>query len=242
MVVLKSDGFLNLLVLGANPGVVDISVGVKLGKRLEALLRLTMVDQPTRRLGEEHDEDTEDDSGDVLDTQRDTPLPAVVVGEVVAAESNPGRDESTDTQHELLEGGDTTTDAGVCKLGLVQRDDHDEETNTETSDGTTSVEVVEVHGTSLETTAEQEEDATDEDCHTTTELVTGNTSKTRTEEGSSGEDRDDGTSFVVGRVEFGNEGLCTDGAGNDTQVITVEDGADGGKHGHQELYMVSDYG
>lgn len=48
----------------------------------------------------------------------------------IGAIAQPSGDERADTQHELLQGGHSPTDARVCNLTLVDRDDHDEKADT----------------------------------------------------------------------------------------------------------------
>jgi hypothetical protein len=79
--VLLGNGLLDLLILGADPGIVDVAVGMQLGKGAEAFVGTAVVDEPTGGLGEEEDEKSKDTAGDDLDGQRQAPLQGVVVGE-----------------------------------------------------------------------------------------------------------------------------------------------------------------
>ena len=104
--MLIGDTFLNLLDLRSYPGVVDVAIGVQTSKGVQGLFLLTLVHKPARRLGEDEDERTEDECGNTLDTEGDSPLSVVGVV-VVCAPTCPTRDESTDAQHELLESGNS---------------------------------------------------------------------------------------------------------------------------------------
>ena len=74
----------------------------------------------SRRFGEEEDQKSEQKSREHLDTERDAPLSAIVVTVAgIATECGPGSYESTNSQHKLLQGSDTTTNARVGKFGLV---------------------------------------------------------------------------------------------------------------------------
>lgn len=77
--MLDGDALLDLLKLGANPGVIDVALGVQASESLETLIDVTLVDEPTGGLGEEEDQGGEDDGGETLETEGDTPLARVVV-------------------------------------------------------------------------------------------------------------------------------------------------------------------
>lgn len=47
---------LNLSILGPHPGVVDVAVRVEPCERLKTVFLTAVVDEPTRRLGEDHDQ------------------------------------------------------------------------------------------------------------------------------------------------------------------------------------------
>lgn len=121
---------------------------VELGEGLEPFLLFTVVDEPlpialvmcipvktgqaySGTLWEQHDQKRQQTSRDDLNTETDSPLPRVVWTEAgVAAKRSPTCDQSTDSQHELLQGSDSTTNTWMSKLCLVQRNDHYEETDT----------------------------------------------------------------------------------------------------------------
>lgn len=103
-------------------------MGVKLREGMEALLDTALVDEPAGGLREEQDEGGEQARGRDLDAEADAPLVVVRAVEAdVGPVRDPGGHEGADAQHELLEGGDSASDAGVAELGLVEGDDHGEE-------------------------------------------------------------------------------------------------------------------
>ncbi|KAI6749344.1 hypothetical protein HG530_015183 [Fusarium avenaceum] len=104
--MLVCDAFLNLLHLGANPRIVNVAVGVEASQGEEGLFLLALVHEPAGRLGENEDQGTEKDGRDDLDTERNAPLSVIsVMGE--CAPASPRGNEGSNTQHELLEGGDS---------------------------------------------------------------------------------------------------------------------------------------
>lgn len=71
VLVVISNSLLDLRKLGLDPRVIDIAMSMELGKRLQALLPVAMIDEPTRTLGEEQNQRDEDNSGNELDSERD---------------------------------------------------------------------------------------------------------------------------------------------------------------------------
>lgn len=87
----------------------------------------------------------------------------------------------------------------------------------------------------LQRTAEEKDDGASKDGETTAEIVTSRASKGSTEEGAACEHGDHSTLLGFGGIEARFEiGRC-DYACDDAEVITVEDGADGGEDRDQEL-------
>lgn len=70
MLVVKSDGLLNLRVLSLDPRIIDITMSVQFRKGPEALLLAAVIDEPTGTLGEEQDQGDEDHGRDDLDPER----------------------------------------------------------------------------------------------------------------------------------------------------------------------------
>ena len=91
-----------------------------------------------RGFWEQQDKQSENDSWRHLNTQADPPLSRAGGWEVyVTAISNPCCKQRPDPQHKLLQRGDPATNARVSQLSLVQGDDHDEETDAESSNSYT---------------------------------------------------------------------------------------------------------
>jgi hypothetical protein len=56
-------------------------VGVKICERLQALFDSAVINQPTGRLGEEENQKSQDCAWNDLNTEGDTPLLGVIIGE-----------------------------------------------------------------------------------------------------------------------------------------------------------------
>jgi hypothetical protein len=74
VLMLVGDGVLDLRELGDNPWIILISMRMKLSKDSEAIIRSAVVDEPTRRLREKENEESENAGWDDLDGKTDTPL------------------------------------------------------------------------------------------------------------------------------------------------------------------------
>lgn len=70
MLVIKRNRLFDLRKLGLDPGVIDITMSVQFCKRLQALLFVAVVEEPTGTLGKEQNERDEDNSRDELDGER----------------------------------------------------------------------------------------------------------------------------------------------------------------------------
>ena len=136
MFVLKGDGLLNLFILGTNPWILGVPVGVEFGEGLKAFVSSAMIDKPSRAFWEQHDQSAKSNCWEELQSEWDPPLTAVVVCNVnVSAVRDPSGDQSTDSEHELLQGSNATSDGWMCQLGLVQRDDHYQDSYSHQSQG-----------------------------------------------------------------------------------------------------------
>lgn len=90
-------------------------------------------------LGEERDQNTQEHSRRNLDTQRHLPLGVVGWGDPgVCAVPDPSRAQRSNSQHELLQGCNSSTNAGVTDLGLVQGNNHGQVTDTRKAGVSTS--------------------------------------------------------------------------------------------------------
>lgn len=82
-------------------------------------------------LRENDNQHTQEDGGNNLDTQGYLPLGVVAGREAhVSAVGDPRSAQGSNTEHELLQCGDSTTDLGVTDLSLVQGNDHSQEADT----------------------------------------------------------------------------------------------------------------
>lgn len=82
-------------------------------------------------LREDDDQHAQADGGNNLDTQGELPLGVVAGREAhVSAVGDPRSAQGSNTEHELLQRGDSTTDLRVTDLSLVQGNDHSQEADT----------------------------------------------------------------------------------------------------------------
>lgn len=175
--VLVLDGVADLVVLGAHPGVVFVAVGVQSGESLEAFLGLAVIDEPSvtlsvygqdqprcqeiipRRLREQHNQQRKHHSRNNLNPQAKTPLHRIIIRKIlVCSKRRPRRNERSNAQHKLLQRSNTATDRRVRNLSLVQRDNHDQETNTNARDNASSVQVFHILRRGLQGTTEDKND------------------------------------------------------------------------------------
>ena len=119
MLVLIRNAILDLIEFGADPGIIFIPVGVQSGERFESLFWMSMIDEPTWRFGKEENETGENDGREHLESQGQAPLCRVAFDAYVCSVTDPSGDESTNSQHELLQGCDATSNAGMGNFGLV---------------------------------------------------------------------------------------------------------------------------
>ena len=78
----------------------------------------------------------------------------------------------------------------MSELGLVERDNHDKESDTQASQEAASKEIAYVLCTSLETTTKTEDNGTDHDGYPSTKVITARSTHTGTKEGASGKHAD----------------------------------------------------
>lgn len=155
----------------------------------------------------------------------------------------------------------------MAQLPLVDGDDHDKEADAgcvsqarqfgrghspNTSETPARVEIVDIRGTSLKTTAEDKDESTNEDSILAAESITSRTGKHGTEKGTSSKDGHDSTTAQESATNTHRGLLCCshlvriiaklidkvargNHLGNDTQVIAIEQRAQRGKDGHCEL-------
>ena len=87
-------------------------------------------------------------------------------------------------------------------FGLIHRYDHDKDTNSNTSDGSTSVEESQILSSRLQSPAETKNDGSEYDGDSATEPITQWSSCCCTEKSTSRKEGDDGTSMSsISRIE-----------------------------------------
>ncbi len=189
------------------------------GKRAESLLLASLAHEPTRRLGEEHDEEGERNSGSDLKTKGESPLEDGAGLVKTAAVDNETGDKSTNTEEELLESSEPSSDGRVGNLGLVERGKERKHTNTDTGEETTGHHHTLVLSCGLENTTENEDDGTDHDGETTREGIGNERGWDATNEGTE-QHRTDDESDIVGIwiVGHAEEVGRHDDTSNDTEI------------------------
>lgn len=104
------------------------------------------------------------------------------------------RNDSSNPEHELLESCNSTSNGRMRNFGLIHRYDHDKDTNSNTSDGSTSVEESQILSSRLQSPAETENDGSDYDGDSATEPITQGTCCCCTKKPTSREEGDYSTS------------------------------------------------
>lgn len=101
-------------------------------------------------------------------------------------------------------------------LALINRDDHDKEAHTETSNRPTAIQPLNGLRGRLKTSADDENEAPNENCPFTSDIVTNGSGEAGTEEGSSREERNCYTtgdlmdcSAFCDFIQLGNAGFLT---------------------------------
>lgn len=188
------------------------------------------------RFRKKHDQQRQHGGRSHLDSQGDTPLSGVVVGNIrVATIRNPRRNQRSNSQHKLLQCRDSASNIRMTQLSLVRRDDHDQESHTETRDQAARIQVIQTLGASLQSSAHQEDDCAGEDGQFTAQPVTAGTSETGSNEGSAGEDGDDGALLGFGGREDVLEVHGRNDARDHTEVVSKERGAERSEEADEEL-------
>mgnify|MGYP006953142671 CR=1 FL=1 len=159
------------------------------GQCVAGSLDVTTLDEVTRRVGEEEETTTENQTEDELDTDGDTVRASVVdiLGTIVDASSQ----QETNGDTELVAGNESTSDLARADLRHVQNDNGGLETDTETGDETTSNDQTKTVRGDLENNTDDVDKAADDDSPATTDGVSDITSDDGAEEGTGGEDRSD---------------------------------------------------
>lgn len=97
--------------------------------------------------------------------------------------------------HKLLQTCQTSTGRWMRYLGLVERDYHHQETDTDSRNSSSGVEEAQVLCTGLECAAEYENDSTDHDGKSSTKIISARSSEGSAEECAASEYRDDSTTM-----------------------------------------------
>jgi len=189
-------------------------------------------------LREHVDQSTKEDGRNHLHGQRYSPLPTVSSTGPgnVAAVTGPTGNDLTDGVEQLSQTGDLSSDTTMGDLGLEDGNDHAENADTDTRDEASGVEHADLDTGSLNDTTDQEDARGQQDGSSSTELV-GETGEEGTEETSRREEGDDGTGGRGSRVfeEELDEVVRGDDLCDDGQVISEEEGPEGGKATTKEL-------
>ena len=159
------------------------------GQTSRGLVKLTFLDEITRRFRKQEKADGKDDSPRHLDGDRDAVGSGIrtILRGVVDARGQ----EDPNGDAELVTGHNRATDLAGRDFGHVQNDDGGDEANTETSDQTTGDQETERGRSSLQDDPDDEDAAANDDGRSTTEPVRQVTGDQRTEEGSGGKHRGD---------------------------------------------------
>jgi hypothetical protein len=91
----------------------------------------------------------------------------------ISSVTDPSSDECANSKHELLKRSDSASNGRVGDFGLVKRDDHDQEANTNTSKPSSCPQHVDVRGSRLQRSPEKVDDTSDNNGHSSSESVSG---------------------------------------------------------------------
>lgn len=111
------------------------------------------------------------------------------VAERICSVAEPAGNERANSQHELLQSCDSSSDARMCDLSLIDGNNHHEEADTQPSDSSASIKPMEGLSSCLESAANDEDQCSQEYRPSSTEMVTNRTGEHGTEEGASSEER-----------------------------------------------------
>jgi hypothetical protein len=190
------------------------------GQSVAGSFNVTTLDEVTRRVGEEEETTTENDTEDELDGDGNAVRASVgdVLGTVVDARGQ----QETNGNAELVTGNESTSDLARADLRHVENDNGRFETDTETGDETTSNNQTKTVRGDLENDTDDVDSATNDDSPTTTDSVGNITGDDSTEEGTSRENSSDervvraGESIVASALDE----LDEDGRTGDTVDVT----------------------
>lgn len=238
--------------LGSDEWVIDVG-GVEAGKRLGGTLVVALLDEPSRRLGENQEEEAENDGPNELDTDGDTPRAGVV--SLLGAVGSEGSAKETDGDGPLVTGNDGTTDPTRSGLGLVHGDNGGQNTDAHTGNNTTADKNTEVGGGHLHDDTGAEDSESDLHAPSSTENVRDRSTGKGTDESTGRENRDNERGVAgaqipawLGRAKIGVGGdvdgveltkglleVLHDQKTRDcTRVVAVEDTTESGSRSDQD--------
>lgn len=183
---LESESLLDFVVLESNKWVIKVTTSVVPGDDLLAALILALVDQPTRGLGEEPDEQELDDGREGLEDGGDTPGPVGVDAE--GTESRPSSNDRAREPEGIVERGKRGTVGWVGNLSDQERRSHLCEGSAETDQETRADEHAEILSACLEDSSEQHDGGTEDDTRLAAQTVRDVGSKWDGAEGTNGLD------------------------------------------------------
>jgi hypothetical protein len=190
------------------------------GQCVAGSLNVTALDEVARRVGEEEETTTENETEDELNTDGNAVGGSAVdvLGTVVDARGQ----QETNGNAELVTGNESTSDLARADLGHVQNDNGGFETDTETSNETASNDQTKTVGGDLENDTDDVDKTTDDDSPATTDGVGDITSDDGTEEGTGRENSSNERVVRTGEriVASALDQVDEDGGTGDTVDVT----------------------
>lgn len=207
-------------------------------KVLEGMLTATFAHKPSWRLFDEEETDEHETSWDELDGERNKPLLVGWCHGLRNSVVDPEANKSTNLPAKLVETDKATTNRRRRKLGNVDRSQVGCTADSKAGEDTSTVEETKATraiDTKHETSTENEDSRVELETLLTAEEVTGDVGADGTKEGAGLVERNNvgGNSIrlsgaVLTPVEFGLERRKSDGASNESTVVTNHDCAESG--------------
>lgn len=210
---------LDLGEFGTDKDIGGVAAGVEAGERAEGILLTTLCHEPSRRLGEEHDEESQGNGGSDLKSEGESPFKDGTGLVDAASVDDEAGDERTDTEEELLKGGESASNGRMCDFALIKRRQHGQHSNADASKETACHHHALVGSGGLEGTTDDEDDGTDHDGESARKGVGNERSGDATHKGTE-QHRTDDEADIIGAWVVGNaqEVGCDDDTGNDTEI------------------------
>jgi len=177
----------------------------ELGQDVDCLVEVSLLDKVTRRLGEQEETGSKNDSPQHLEGHWDTVGAGIesVLGAIVDARS----EQDTDCNAELVSRHEGSTNLFWRNLRHVQDDDSRDESNTKTSNETTGYEEAESRRSCLENNTDNEDEASNDDGGSSTKPISEITGNQGTKEGTARENGGD-ERLLPGRESESVELVC----------------------------------